>query len=235
LHGFAAPLCAVGVVAGLAGAVIDDGTNRSRRIPAASAGICGLLLLAVLLPGIGSALGFGRPRGAVDPGARRVVPLTGDTLDPAAEQEGWIDASRAAVQQGKVGIQVVRAVLSPVGARQTLVINVRVQNILTNDEPLLDGKAADPQLAGSWQATLTDDLGRPCQLISAAGQSGTIPELTFEPPPTGFRFLHLELPAAQWGGTGSFRFKIPATMVRSGPAIDRRGPPRGNSNNVSGR
>jgi hypothetical protein len=166
LNGWAAPLGAAGALAGLAGAAVDDGTNRSRLLPAGAAGLCSLVLLAVLVPAIGAAVGLGRASWGVHPNAVRVVPLSGDALGPDAEATGWVDASRAAVQQGKVGIQVLSATLGPAGHRQALVVRLRVQRLWTDDMPATD-KDADPLPAAVPQAALTDDEGHPCRLLPA--------------------------------------------------------------------
>src|SRR5262249_34912485 len=97
LTALALPLCVLRALAGVAGALVDDGTQRSRLVPAGAAAVCGVLLAALVVPGFGPGVPPGRA-GAVDPMAIRVVPLTGDSLDPGADEDGWADASRAAVQ-----------------------------------------------------------------------------------------------------------------------------------------
>ncbi|HEY8504726.1 MAG TPA: hypothetical protein VIL46_09095, partial [Gemmataceae bacterium] len=59
----------------------------------------------------------------------------------------------------------------------------------------------------------------------AAGE----PDYLFEAPPKGVEFLRLEVPVEAWGGTGVFRFTIPAGMIRDERVMPnlpgfRRGP-----------
>jgi hypothetical protein len=100
-------------------------------------------------------------------------------------------------------------------------------------------KDADPLPAAVPQAALTDDEGHPCRLLPAedAGRRPPSdgPVLTFEAPAAGFRFLRLDLPAATWGGSGSFKFQIPAAMVRPAAPVDRRSGPGGRPQTGSGR
>jgi hypothetical protein len=44
----------------------------------------------------------------------------------------------------------------------------------------------------------------------------------FEAPAPGVKTLHLEIPTTLWGGAGVFRFAIPSTMIRTGPAKGSR-------------
>ncbi len=248
LDGVAVPLCVLGVLVGLVGVVVDDGTDRSRLVPTAAAAACGVLLVVLVFPGVGAAFRLGRSAGAVDPTAVRVVPLAGDTLDPGADEDGWVDASRAAVQQNRVGIQVVSARLGPSGGptvpgqppaapKQVLVVRLRVQRIWGGEQTLRDEPGAEdrppPQQA---PATLTDDTGKVCQLLPAAAwdaapsrtsRAGGEVTFAFEAPSPGFKFLRLELAAAAWGGTGSFRFKIPSSMTRPEPPRGGRPAARG--------
>jgi hypothetical protein len=246
LHGLAAPLCAVGFLAGLAGAAVDDGTRRSRLVPSAGAAACGLLLLFFIVPDFDFVFRSGRPGAAVDPAALRVVPLTGDSLEPGVDDGGWVDASRAAVQRHKVGVQVVSVTLAPAEVRAApvphpiaqqrhLIIRLRTQRVWGGEEVLTDKPDADPPPAGPPRATLTDDTGKvypPLPVAADEAGSGRKPggfgeeAFAFEAPPPGHKFLRLEVSAAAWGGTGSFRFKIPNAMIRPEPAKPARPGPR---------
>jgi hypothetical protein len=237
LQWLAAPLCVIGLLAGLAGAAAKDGTSRSRLIPAAGAAACGAVLLAVTVPDVGLAFRSGRMPG---PAALRVVPLRGDRLDSEADDGGWIDASRAAVQKSRVGVQVTHVTLAapadthPAAAthaaapKRRLLVRMLFQRIW-GGEPTPGETADATPPAVEPRVTLTDDAGKtyaplPSDEPGPPRKLGGFGEqvYAFDAPAPGRQFLRLELPAAPWGGTGSIRFKIPAAMIRAEAAKPAR-------------
>ncbi len=150
--------------------------------------------------------------------------------------DGWADASKAAVQQGTVRVQVTGATLGPIDIepRDTaktrltkeryLTITVRLQH-LGHEGPVTfipwTGDAAIER--NGRRSTALDltpqivagQLRDPLQLHPGR-MIGTV--FVFEPSPNP-ESIRLELPAETWGGRGMFRFSIPTTMVttRSSP------------------
>ena len=79
-------------------------------------------------------------------------------------------------------------------------------------------------------ATLTDNNGNTYKLItfgfaqainntrdesSIYPQQGFTDLVVFEKPVNGIKWVHLELPAANFGGSGMIRFEIPASRISS--------------------
>jgi len=59
----------------------------------------------------------------------------------------------------------------------------------------------------------TQPIGRTEQASLYPGKAQT-DVLVFEEPVTGVEYLNLELPAANFGGTGMIRLRVPASMVQ---------------------
>jgi hypothetical protein len=205
----------------------------------AGAGVVGA---AWLSPGLlGPTYRASRDRDPVDPEAARAVPRPGHK--PAADlAEGdWADASRAALQQGPVRVEVIDAAVGPAktraGPQRCLRVRVRVHQV----------EGASDFAAKRWERpefgddrarpTVTDDAGKvyqPRQAGDAAPadsdvrKSSRFPvtvveeEFLFEAPAAAPRPLRLEVPASAWGGTGVFRFTIPAAMIRRDTTADPR-------------
>jgi hypothetical protein len=231
------PLAAGGLLLGLVTVVLTGGARGSRLWPLAGAAVCGAVLLTVLAPGFRSA----RPRAQSD-ATIRIVPLTGHEGAGELQPAEWADASRAVLQQGAVGVQVVSVTLGSIevqtGPRKKtvtpekyLVVRLRAQRVVAKltlkaDEP-------DPPLDRP-PVTLTDEAGKAFRQAAihveadpgrpAVSTFGAAEEVyVFEAPLAGAKRLRLEVPAAAWGGTGSFRFAIPASMIR--PGLTRGGRP----------
>jgi hypothetical protein len=230
---------ALGVLTGIVGALLDDGTDRSRMFPSGAAMACGLCLLLFMWTDFGN--GLGRSVAAIDPTALRVVPLTGDTVDSDAIDAGWVDASKAAIQQNGIGIQVVSVTLSSASGKspqggatppQSLTVRLRIQRVWGGEKTLLEEshKADQPQ-AEHPRPILSDDTGRaypvrPGESAPAGSRGDSV--FIFDAPAASYKFLRLELTATPWGGASPFRFKIPNVMVRSEPVPGvRPGLPKG--------
>jgi hypothetical protein len=247
LCGLVLPLGAAAVILGLAGFLLAP-VNARVWLPAVATalgiGVSGAAFFfpALLGPTYRAAREFGR----VDPTAIRIIPLAGDvgTTDPE-----WVDASRAALEQGRVRVEVVWAAVGTDKAKsavpkkgapaELLFVRVRTRRV---ERPGEFAKRADRSgtRLEKPRPRLTDAAGKvyePREVVEPAAdtrksdkrRSGLFPvtvqeeEFVFQSPPAGSASMRLELPAETWGGTGTFRFTIPSSMIRheGGPA----GPP----------
>jgi hypothetical protein len=241
------PLTVLGLLAGLAGVVLVRASGGARLVlPAAGAAVSGAALLAaLLLPGLlGPAYRVWRERDPVDPAAIRVVPLPGRTTDSGPENPDWVDASRAALQQSGLRVQVVGASVGPTEARailqkkapnkkgaaaEALFIRVRARRAEDARSFAADVARQPDRPDEAHRPTLTDNTGkvyreRPAPSApEGVGKSSRFPVtvveevFAFEAPPPGLECLRLEVPAAAWGGSGAFRFTIPAAMIERQP------------------
>jgi hypothetical protein len=228
----AALLALLTALVALVRAVTGSRFRPGLAVAAAVAG-AGVVGAAWLSPGLlGPTYRASRDRDPVDSQAARAVPRSGHK--PAADlAEGdWADASRAAVQQGSVRVEVIDAAVGPAktraGPQKCLRVRVRVHQVegasdfaeRRRERPAFGDDRARP--------TVTDDAGKvyePRQAGAAAPaedvrKSSRFPvtvmeeEFLFEAPAAAPRPLRLEVPASAWGGSGVFRFTIPATMIR---------------------
>jgi hypothetical protein len=237
LGGWVVPLALVGLLTGGAAVVRARASDRARLLfTAAGAATGGAVLGAALLcPGLlGPSYRAFREQTTDDPAAIHVVPLPGSPASVAAESPDWVDASRAALRQNGLSLQVVDAWVGPrtpaAGAPNTapreecLFISLRVQQVR---DPTAGGPPGSPPPPRdtAHAPTLTDDTGQAYQPrkgperdqgFTARGMPVTVRDevLAFEPPPAGREYLRLEVPAAGWGRPGAFRFTIPGTMIR---------------------
>ncbi|HET6575971.1 MAG TPA: hypothetical protein VFG68_20390 [Fimbriiglobus sp.] len=246
------PLGAAGLLVGLVGVLLTLGGRPALLLfPAAGAIVSGGVLLAALAaPGLlGPRYEASRQRSAYDPEAVQVVPLS---LDPAGAQnleaDGWVDASRAAIQQGTVRVQVTGAAVGPVRLlaprpkvtkERHLTISLRVQH-LGDGGPIeyehwglpAVRKAPPPTLEAAGRKLAPVELA-PDQPVGRTDMVRLFPGKAVEdvlvfPAVAVLGSLRLELPAAAWGGQGVFRFSIPASMVSHRPAPRAGGPsPKG--------
>jgi hypothetical protein len=145
----------------------------------------------------------------------------------------WIDASRAAAQQGVVRVRVLEAVVQAVplvdGAgeqrwgERSLVLRLRLANVGADRLVRYVGWGV-----GADRAVLVDSLDRkypvrdfgPGRSIVGQVRRAGVPGgkwandvLVFAPPAAGVAFLRLSLPAAAFGGQGELRFELPARMI----------------------
>ncbi|MBP3960417.1 hypothetical protein J8F10_34760 [Gemmata sp. G18] len=234
---FARPLAGVGVLVGLAGALASGAEKLSRlAVPIGGAGVSGLaLVVAWFLPSLlGPGYEASRVTSDYDPEAIRAVPLQ---LVPGGAEElgpgGYADASRSALHQGLVGVQITGAAVAPVQVvdskkrftkQSFLAINVRIQHLGHGERFRFvhwDTTGARPVPA----ASATTD-GRK---LSAANMGPDVPvgvtfgydvfpgkavddQLLFEAP-DAVGPVRVELPAEAWGGRGALRFQIPSSMI----------------------
>jgi hypothetical protein len=227
-------LCSAGLLVGLAGffrALIF----RSVRLLLAGAGIvasCLLLLVSLLQPWLlGPVHEDLRARDPVSPRTIRVIPLAGRDAGDTAGPD-WVDASRAALQQGALRLQVVNAWVSTTDTgssgqkpQRLLCIRLRVQRVEIQ-QPAENGEQPPPRPKDKPVARLTDSAENVyAQRDAQEGLPGgkgrnpfpvavTDEVLVFESPPADVGNLRLEVPATTWGGSGAFRFTLPSRMVR---------------------
>jgi hypothetical protein len=154
----------------------------------------------------------------------------------------WVDASRAAIQQDKVGIQVASALLGPIETftaprkktvtpEKYLVVRIRIQRVAGKLRLKADDRDEPDPAFERPRAILTDEEGKIFKPAAIgiepdAGPSRATTEevFVFEAPPASAK-LRLEIPATPWGGTGSFKFALPSPFVR--PGAIRGGRPSG--------
>jgi hypothetical protein len=242
LCGFVLPLGAVAVLLGLASFLLAPVTARVLLPATATALGAGVTVAALFFPALlGPMFRAAWERGRVDPTAIRIIPLAGEvgTADPE-----WVDASRAALEQGRVRVEVVSASVGPDKAKsaapkkgpppECLFVRLRTRRVEKPGE-FAQRKDKTGQRLERPRPRLTDAAGKvyePREVVEAAPEkrktdkrSGLFPvtvqeeEFVFEAPPASAS-LRLEIAAATWGGTGAFRFTIPGSMIRheGGPA-----------------
>ena len=233
------PLAVLGLSIGLVSVVMAWSTRRRRwRYPLA--GVCmsaSILLAACLLPELlGPAYRLTREQRQEDLTTIRAVPLPGTPGDVPPGNTEWVDASRVALQQGPLTLQVISATIGPAvlpnatkkkgPAPDRLSLRLRARQVESASQ--FAEKRAGPQ--GLWaqrpRPMLTDRQGqvyaeRDVYLARAEpARRQAFPLATadtvflFDPPPPGLDYLRLEVPAEAWGGTGEFRFTIPASLIR---------------------
>jgi hypothetical protein len=233
----AVPLGCVGLVLGLVGILLaldlpDRGWVLSAGGTALSVAVVGIVFL---FPGV-----FGLPSAATSadesaaPHEMVVTVEGGKSVQRGARDDEWVDAGKESLQQGHVRIRVtsVRIRRFPIKDRngssrsspRTLAVGLR----------LINANGARTIAYRSWQgsspesARLEDDRGKTyatADLKTSQEIAGHIDSadlspgrvvtdvLVFEAPRSGIKFLRLELPASAFGGTGTLRLQIPASMV----------------------
>ena len=167
----------------------------------------------------------------------RVVPHGQFAGDADLEVSGWVNARKASVQQRRVRVEVTDAWLentSPTrgSVASEMYIRIRMQRNKTGQEIAAGAFAAALAWDEKVKATLQDANGSsytqkplPPGRARAAGPSSTATItvefahelLVFDAPAATADGLRLELPAAAWGGTGTLRFFVPASMIRPAP------------------
>jgi hypothetical protein len=229
---FVLPAAGAGILFGLAGLLLEDAGSRW-LVPAGAAAAGGVVALtAWLTPSLlGPAYRLSRQGAAPDLTTIRVVPLEEGLVSNDPE---WVDASKAALQQGKLRVQVVSAAVSLEKEKQSpkkkpvevLTLRLRTQRgevaakRLEKIVPRLTdtaGKEYSARVVEAPPAAPRKDDRRKAVLFPVTVQEEVF---VFEAPPSGAAPLRLEIPAAPWGGPGAFRFIIPAAMIRQ----ERGGP-----------
>jgi hypothetical protein len=190
-------------------------------------------------------------READAPGAavRHVVPVAGSPSDAQAGDADRADASRVALEEGGVRVQVVKVSVETVpesagnaAAGDYLLIRVRTMRVQSGPE----FAAARGKLPARRDVTqlprLTDGAGSEYALHDLPGVSAVdantssrfpvsfVDEVfAFDAPRPGATFLNLEVPSLLPGAARPFRFQVPAAMFQKAPAAPPTGTfrPRG--------
>jgi hypothetical protein len=237
------PLGGIGLALGLLAVLAALGDQPVRQLlPVAGAALSGLVLAAALADPalLGPRYAASRRPTNYDPDAVRFVPLRlsrdGST---GLEADGRADASRAAIQQGMVRVQVVGAAVGPVQVvdakrkytkQRYLALAVRVQHLGNGPSVRFvhwgtTGERSVPAATAeaSGRKLSAADLGSQVAAGTTYGHDlfpGKLVDdlLVFEAPAQPGP-LRVDLPAEAWGGRGVFRFQVPASMITA-----RRGP-----------
>src|SRR5262245_9473137 len=235
-------LAAAAIVVGLLALRRARREHRPQVMPATAASLGTVLFLfAIAVPAaLGPSYESARDSAPIVPDVQ-VLPHPKFAQDPDLIQSGWVDASKAGQQQGRVRVEVtdVWIELPPKGAKtgaSELSVRIRLQRSKTGAE-MAAGSFSTPLM---WdervQATLLDSMdsrytqkptppGRPRAAGPSSAATVTVDVshelLVFDAPAAPAQGLRLELPASAWGGTGTLKFSIPGTMVRTVPAPGR--------------
>jgi hypothetical protein len=237
LCGAVLPLATLALLTGVAGLLVALARGRSRLLlPVTGSALgCAVVGVALLFPGLlGPAYRASRERDRRSPTAVRAVPLPGRPAGERPEAADWVDASRAAVQQGRLRVQVAGASVGPLEGRappnkksrpeEVLFIRLRVHQAEGGPE-FVAGPRSPAGPGERPQPKLTDNTGKVYSPRAAPeateGENKSVrfpltvldEVFAFEAPPPGLEFLRLEVPVGAWGGTGTFRFTIPAAMI----------------------
>lgn len=226
------PLAGVAVLVGVVSILLTLGSRPLAFVlPAIGTGVSVVVLvLAFVSPGtLSPQYEASRQPVTFNSEAVEFVALSLDSGQQLA-LDGWADASKAAVQQGTVRVQVTSATLGPVDieprdnakSRLTkeryLTIAVRVQH-LGHDVPVtfipwshdtaVERNGRRSTALDLTPHVVTGQLRDPIQLHPGK-MVGTVFvfEASTHPEP-----IRLELPAEAWGGRGMFRFSIPASSI----------------------
>ncbi len=234
---FARPLAGVGVLVGLVGALVAGAENLSRlAVPIGGASVSGLaLVVAWFLPSLlGPGYEASRVTSDYDPEAIRAIPL--QLVSSGAEElgpGGYADASRSALHQGLVRVQITGATVAPVQVvdskkrftkQSFLAITVRIQHLghgnrfrfvhwdTTGERPV---PAASATTDG--RKLIAANTGQDVPVGVTFGYDvfpgkSVDDQLLFEAP-DAVGPVRVELPAEAWGGRGVLRFQIPSSMI----------------------
>jgi hypothetical protein len=159
---------------------------------------------------------------------------------PAKSEPEWADASKGAVRQGDLQVQITLVTIGQVPLKTITGNSKSKDNLLMVKLELLNMNPTKKVEYHSWSgkdisfdrdfATLKDNFGNSYKRISfglgsypvgAVERSESIypnksvtDVLVFEVPLDTIEYLRLELPAKNFGGTGMLRFQIPKAMIQ---------------------
>jgi hypothetical protein len=240
-------LALLGALAGLARALV--GGRFRLLVPAVAAVVAaGVLVAALRSPDLlGPTYALSRPHETPRPDAIQALPLAGGDTDANAD---WPDAGKTALVQGGLQVRVVAASVGRVevlrggrkklSAAKYLVVRLRVQQVAGGGEFDPARGSPPPTREAAPRPVLTDDAGKvypPQDVLDSDAaadvrRSSVFPvavveqAFAFEPPPAAAKYLRLEVSAAAWGGSGTFRFTIPRALIQTAPAAPARAAPK---------
>jgi hypothetical protein len=234
---FVLPLGAAALILGQTGLLRALALRRSRLLFSFGGISLGAVIVcaASLSPDLlGPVFVASRAKDLIDPAAIRAVPLPDKPGTAAPESPDWVDASRAALQQGGINVQVVSASIRRVGSKAATnkvpsgdyhFVRLRTQQVEAAGDPAAKRQPSPAVSFENADPRLTDGAGKVYRLFDVQDiealpnerRSSVFPVafqehvLVFEAP-TRPEDLRLELPAKAWGGAGAFRFTIPGSM-----------------------
>jgi hypothetical protein len=248
ITGLTRPLSGLGLALGLIAMLHAAGGRAIRQLfPIAGTMLSGLTLLIAFadpsLLGPSYEVSQERSQNAYDPEAIQLIPLN---LTPGGSQnleiDGWADASRAAIQQGRVRVQILGAQIAPVQVvdsthRYTkapyLAVSVRVQHLGYGGEFRFVhwGEKGERTVAeaiatfngGRLQpADCTPDVPLGVKYGYDLYPGNPVDDLLIFNVPAGIGPIMLELPGEAWDGHKAFRFLIPTSMIATQPGPKNR-------------
>jgi hypothetical protein len=237
----AMPLCALGLLVGAVAVYQAAHAKPQRRVlPIAGASASALILIVAWLTPqwLGPVFNASRQRVDFSPETIVAVPLRLGLEAESLEADGWTDASRAALQQDSVRVQVAAVSVGPVkfaapkgmSKENYVAVSLAIQH-LGHGQSVTYIHWGAPGMQETPQPTLMQ-AGRKLEhrvfeSDVVAGQvrqgqtlypgKGIGDVLLFDGSATPGEPLRLELPAAVWGGRGALKFAIPAAMVKQAP------------------
>jgi hypothetical protein len=238
---FVMPLAALGMILGVVGLLRALFQGRSRLpVPAiGTAVVIGVVYTAWLSPRLlGPAFLAYRTKDPADSAVIRVVPFSGSLLPAGGLNPEWLDASQAALQQGRVNLRVVSAHIRRVTVKSAQAeklpagdyhfIRLRTQEVVPPRQfAAVRSQALAPKF-DNVRPRLLDLAGKTYELrqvleataVQKERKASTFPVAVqdqvfiFEASPAGVEALRLEVPAEAWSQKGSFRFTIPISMIQ---------------------
>jgi hypothetical protein len=218
LAGWLVPLSVTGLIGGVTAIIRAKRTARFRlTFPIGGTAVAAtVLLVALVFPGLlGPFYQSSRPR-QVDPQSQAIfrMVLPGDSRSAGPDDPVWANASRFALCQEKLTVQVIEVTVTE---QRCLQICLRIMG--EESSGLLEEENR-PKLtdAGGTAYKLLDVKAASAPLAEGAKANAQVPATdavyTFELPGGDAPTLHLEVPATACGGTGTFRFAIPSTMIK---------------------
>jgi hypothetical protein len=256
LHGWVIPVAGLGAGLGLIGLVL---LPLERRAPSflslAGAALPTLVLVtALFFPQLlGSAFLASRTKEGVENTGIYVLPLKGAPNNKVSADPDWADAGKVSLQQGQVNVQVLSASIRRMGETKTAsggtiasgercIVRLRIEEAVPGRGLSAARSAARSPHQLEIRPRLTLSAGEVRELLGElklppleTQEKGPAFPINFEDHLFAFEaperpeYLQLEIPTASWGGKGSFRFTIPASMIQ-----DERGT-RGYSRNTASR
>jgi len=237
----------LGLLLGLGGlvlAVVRRGSGVGFSI--AGSGLSALSLVSCLVWTFALSSAFKAVDNAVDKQNRTNQVAVPDSkpdkppAPPAKSEPEWADASKGAVRQGDLQVQITQVTIGQVPLKTITGNSKSKDNLLMVKLKLLNMNPTKKVEYHSWSgkdisfdrdfATLEDNFGNSYKRISfglgsypvgAVERSASIypnksvtDVLVFEVPLNTIEYLRLELPAKNFGGTGMLRLQIPKAMIQ---------------------
>jgi hypothetical protein len=240
------PLSGLGVALGLIAILHAAGDRAIRQLfPIVGTVLSGLtLFIALFNPSLlGPRYEVSRERSDYDPEAIQLIPLKlAPDRTQGLETEGWADASRAAVQQGLVRVQVTGASIGPIQVvdskrRSTktsyLAISLRVQHLGHGERFRFVhwGEKGERTVADAIAtcngvrlapADLSPDVPVGVKYGYDLFPGKAIDDLLVFDASAASGIVRLELPGEAWDGHTTFRFQIPFSVITTQPSPKNR-------------